>query len=103
MDGLPGFRVGGTFGPDDAAGFRAGESEEAGGKGKQRFRVHGQAVLFPKPKMAKKKNRTNSLTHFAYSNTQIFVYPWVIVPNFAKNGGGIVFYFKIFYNPPPET
>ncbi len=73
VDGLPGLRVGGTFGPDDPAGLRAGDSRQADGEGKQRFGVHGQAVLFPKPKMAKKKKGANRLTHFVYSNTQIFV------------------------------
>ena len=73
VDGLPGLRVGGTFGPDDPAGLRAGDSRQADGEGKQRFGVHGQAVLFPKPKMAKKKKDANRLTHFVYSNTQIFV------------------------------
>jgi hypothetical protein len=96
MDGFPGFRVGGTFGPDNPAGFCAGGGEEAHGQGKERFGVHGQAVLFPKPKMAKKKERTNRLTHFVYANTQIFVYPWSFVSNFANNKVCKGFNFKNF-------
>ena len=97
VEGLSGFRIGGTFGPDDPAGLRAGEGEEAGGQGKQRFGVHGQAVWFPEPKMGKKYRDTNTLTHFVYSNTQIFVHPWSFAVNFANNKVGESFYFKIFY------
>jgi hypothetical protein len=73
MDGLPGFRVGGTFGPDDPARLRAGDGRQADGEGEERFGVHGQTVLFPDSKMAKKMQGANKLTHFVYSNTQIFV------------------------------
>ena len=55
MEGLPGFRVGGTFGPDDPAGFRAGGGEEAHGEGKERFGVHGQAFWFSEAKDGEKK------------------------------------------------
>ena len=54
VEGLSGFRIGGTFGPDDPAGLRAGEGEVAGGQGKQRFGVHGQAVWFSKAKDGEK-------------------------------------------------
>jgi hypothetical protein len=54
VDGLSGLRVGGTFGPDDPAGFRAGDGRQAQGEGKQRFGVHGQAFWFSKAKDGEK-------------------------------------------------
>jgi hypothetical protein len=73
MDGLPGLRVGGTFGPDDPAGLRAGDGRQADREGEERFGVHGQTFWFPDSKMAKKMQGANKLTHFVCSNTQIFV------------------------------
>jgi hypothetical protein len=102
MDGLPGLRVGGTFGPDDPAGLRAGDGRQADGEGKQRFGVHSQAVLFPVPKMAKKTEGANRLTHFAYSNTQKFVCPCKILSNFAKNEGVLSLILNNFINTPSK-
>ena len=102
MDGLPGLRVGGTFGPDDPAGLRAGDGRQADGEGKQRFGVHGQAVLFPKPKMAKKNGGANRLTRFVCSNTQIFVYPCRILSNFANNKGVLSLILNNFINTPSK-
>jgi hypothetical protein len=73
VDGFPGFRVRGAFGPYNFAGLCARNGYQAGGERKKRFSVHGQAVLFPVPKMGKKNLRANRMTHFASSNTQIFV------------------------------
>jgi hypothetical protein len=104
VDGFPGFRVGGAFGPDNPAGLGAGKGDEAGCReGKKRFSVHNQTGWFPIPKMGKKTGPANSLTRFVYSNTQIFVHPCEIVSNFAKKGVGFLFNFKIFYKHPPET
>ena len=102
MDGLPGLRVGGTFGPDDPAGFRAGDGRQADGEGKQRFGVHGQAFWFPDSKMAKKKDGANRLTRFVYSNTQIFVYTCRILHNFANNKGVLPLILNYFINTPSK-
>jgi hypothetical protein len=103
VDGFPGFRVGGAFGPDNPAGFDAGKGDEAGcGQGKKRFSVHNQTGWFPIPKMGKKTGPSNSLTRFVYSNTQIFVYPCRIVSIFAKREWVFSLILKYFINTRPE-
>jgi hypothetical protein len=69
VDGFPGFRIGGTFGPDNVAGLRAGERKQAGDrKGKKRFSVHSQACWFPNPKMAKKSRLRKQFDAFCVLN-----------------------------------